>query len=294
MNDLRILFIGSCQVAGMGATANKLLPNAKIDSQHIFATIQPEDASEYVKNFDIVVTQIAEDDERMPHIRASVLNSPALKAVYLPTFVFTGLHPDMTYIMEDHKIIPGAHSDVHSTIAAACFLLGMDGTRAAKLFNKYVFSELGYLEQYQISHRFMIETFESAGYDAYGLVERVLADSNSFMHTMNHPAISIISELTTQALKRAGVISSDVAAPADVPDSLFNSFVAPVFPPIAQMIGINGSATYLKPNHPSESREIELDEYIDLSYRIYKNIDRNVIAQNSILNAANTIKSIIR
>ncbi|SFV08284.1 hypothetical protein SAMN02799631_04706 [Methylobacterium sp. 174MFSha1.1] len=293
MSILRIGFIGSCQVAGMKATAEKLLPSALIDAQHIHVTMRPEDVREHVRHFDVVITQVGDGDADMPYLRASSLTSPTLKAVYLPTFVFSGLHPDMAYIADHGKVVHGAHSDMHSIIGAACFLAQLSEARAAKLFNKYIFAELGYFAEYEVSYRFMRETYAAAGYDVDGLVERLLAESGAFMHTINHPSIQIIAELTTQALKKAGIVAPDVAVPTDVHDALKEHFVGPVFPPLARSIGLAGSTTYLKPAQSGDDREIGLEEYLKRSYEIYRSVDRETIAQGRIREAFGTIGALV-
>ncbi|PIK74873.1 hypothetical protein CS379_00280 [Methylobacterium frigidaeris] len=255
--------------------------------------MQPEDVREHIKQFDVVITQISESDAEMPYLRASSLNAPMLRAIYLPTFAFSGLHPDMTYIFDHGKIVHGAHSEMHSIIGAACFLARISEARAAKLFNKYIFSELGYFAEYEVSYRFMMETYASAGYDVDGLVERLIAESGAFMHTINHPSIAIISELTTQALKKAGVVPQDAPVPIGVHDALQEHFVGPVFPPLARTIGLAGSTTYLKSVHSGEDRTVGLEEYLNRSYEIYRSLNREVIAQGRIREAFDTINTLI-
>jgi hypothetical protein len=294
MSDVRIALIGSCQVAGMKATATRLLPSAHIEAQHIFVTMQPEEIPVYLKNFDLCVTQIQDDDHRISHLSANALKSSTLDAVYLPTFVFSGLHPDMAYILKEGKIVSGPYGDLHSAIGASCFLAGCSEARTAKLFNKYIFAELGYLDEYAVSHRFMIDTYAAAGYDVERLLSSLRAVSGPFMYTANHPAISIIAELTTQALKKIGAVPDNASVPAGVHDALAEHLVLPVFPPIARNAGFEGGSTYLRQARPGEDRRLPLEEYLSLSFDIYRQLDRETIAQGRILEAFNVIAPLIR
>jgi hypothetical protein len=201
----------------------------------------------------------------------------------MPTFVFTGLHPDVTYLVIEDKIWNGAQSPMHSLLSLACYLLDLPAQRAASLFNAYIFAEIGYFSAYAASYEVMVRNFDAAGYDLRGMPDLWMATNGPFMYTINHPSISVLSHMAVLALARAGLTAGDAKLPEGVDDYLHRSLVAPVFPEIARRIGCSGSREYLRPLHFGANRAVSLLDYVEESYADFRSLDRGLLALDNVV-----------
>lgn len=161
---LQIAFVGSCQVAGLKASTQLFLPDADVQAYHVDVSHTVNEIRDQIAGFDTVVTQM-DGSTTGGLLSVDDLEQVADKAVFLPIFAFTGLHPDMTYITIDGQMVHGPGADVHSILAASGFILGLDERKVERLFNAHIFSELGYFEAYEAAKQLMSETARRAGYD---------------------------------------------------------------------------------------------------------------------------------
>lgn len=283
----RIAFIGSCQVTGMAAAAcalsKQLGHDWQIEAYHIGTPLNAEQIFEKIRCFDVVISQVHISDKPNAILQAASLRGHVGQCIYIPTFVFTGLHPDMTYHVIQDKIWNGAQSPMHSLISMACYLLDLPAQRAASLFNAYIFAELGYFSAYAASYEVMVRDFDAAGYDLRGMPDLWMATNGPFMYTINHPSISVLSHMAVLALARAGLTAGDAKLPEGVDDYLHRSLVAPVFPEIARRIGCSGSRKYLRPLHFGANRAVSLLDYVEESYADFRSLDRGLLASDNVV-----------
>lgn len=283
----RIAFVGSCQVTGMAAAtralAQQLGHDWQVEAFHIDAPLNAEQIFSKIREFDVVISQVNISDGSNVILQADALKGHVSKSIFMPTFVFTGLHPDMTYLVIQDKVWHGAQSPMHSLISIACYLLDLPAQRAASLFNAYIFAELGYFSAYATSYEVMARDFEAAGYDLWGMPERWMATNGPFMYTINHPSISVLSHMAVLALRRTGLIAGDTNAPEGVDDYLHQHLVAPVFPELAQRIGYLGSREYLRPLQFGSDRTFSLLEYVQESYADYRGVDRSLLTSGEVV-----------
>lgn len=296
---LRIAFVGSCQVAGLAAAARAFLPGVDTSVWHI--GVHPKDSEEEIREklegFDLIVTMVPDSG---PHelLRISRLRTEGLPAILLPTFSFTGFHPDIVYIPgADGTLVHGLGSDYHSSIAAAAFVVGLPVKRAVGLFNQYIFARLGFFEVFPASRAALIDLFQSEGYDIAPLFEHWLRVAGPFMYTINHPHIVVMTTLCKLVLERAGYVSETTPLPTGVEDYLREHFVWPVYPELARRFGVPGSLTFLRYKYalfPWQRREISLAEYVAGCYEIYEGVDRSVLASGVIGQVAERLREVVR
>jgi hypothetical protein len=243
-----------------------------VEAYHIGVPHSPSEIRELVTGFDTVITQIGPNS---PETELSVegLTNAVGQVLHLPIFQFTGLHPDMMYAMKGQELFKGASSDMHSRIAISGYLIGLDERKIERLFNAHIFSELGYFDAFPAAHELLLKFGNEAGYDFGSKFDSWMATGKSFMHTVNHPTMAVLSELSRDALARAGHIAAETLAPDDVRDDLANSLVAPILPPLARRLKLEGGTTYLRPASHGPDREITLKEYIAESLDIYRSTD---------------------
>ncbi len=174
--------------------------------------VNPKDSDEEIlariAGFDLAITQIGNTDE---HVSLCIerLREKRIPAIYLPVLVFSGFHPDITYIRSpDGSLIPGLMMDYHSLVVVAAFTLGLPEHRVLTLFNHFVFTELGYFEVFEASKAALLQNVRDAGYDLTPLFDEWLRRNGQFMYTINHPHIFSLATLCRLALARAGLVDA--------------------------------------------------------------------------------------
>jgi hypothetical protein len=219
---------------------------------------------------DVVLSQFAGQD--CPSVlQDAALRARGLKVAVLPLFVFPGFHPDMIYLLAGPgRVLHNHGSDYHSRLVAAGFRLGLTQAQVARLFNSYVFASLGYFEVFDAACSIVIGDYARFGYDVTPLIPRWLT-AGAFMHTLNHPKIRVLQDLCLLALRQAGVVGADTAIDMDLPDSLAESFVGAISPPIARRLGIAATGFALPSNGAlgHTQRDVSMQAYISESFRIY-------------------------
>ncbi|WP_309627527.1 WcbI family polysaccharide biosynthesis putative acetyltransferase [Brevundimonas sp.] len=249
----RAFVLGNCQAEGISdwmraAAAEMTVENASI------AGVAPGDAgaaaawSGVIDRSDTVFCQLT--DAQLADYN---LPSPGDMArvgkifVRLPVVAFKGFQPDCTYVFVGGHAAAGAMGPYHSAIAVAAFMEGLSVERAIGLFNTFVYAALGYMAEFEAASTVLLEKAREMGLDLSSGVRR---DGSVFMHTINHPSITILGEVAIQALARAGITSSaNAPAPHDV---LGDSFRWPVYPEIAARLGVPGSLAFQGSNAGSE------------------------------------------
>lgn len=275
------------------ALARQLGHDWQVEAFHIDAPLNAEQIFAKIQGFDVVISQVNISDKSNAILQADALKGHVSKSIFIPTFVFTGLHPDMTYLIIQDKVWNGAQSPMHSLISIACYLLDLPAQRAASLFNAYIFAELGYFSAYAASYEVMVRDFNAAGYDLSGMPERWMATNRPFMHTINHPSISVLSHMAVLALRRTGLIAGDIDAPEGVDDYLNQHLVAPVFPELARRIGCWGGREYLRPCQFGSDRTVSLLEYVQESYVDYRGVDRSLLASGEVVRVRDRLSALL-
>ena len=283
---LKIAILGTCQVLGMAETARRLLPGAEIKAWHV--GVAPADTEEEIlaqlPDYDLIICQVSEWDSHEA-LRPSRMRQTQLPYMHVPPIVFTGFHPDTTYVLKDGGVLGGPGTDYHSILVATAFVLGVPEHRVPGLFNTYVFAELGYLDAFESARAALIDSFATAaGLDIAPLFDLWLAEGGPFMHTINHPNIFALASLTRFVLSQAGYVEADASLPTDLPDDLGRNFRTPVYPPLARRIGLEGSTLHGRSLHQlaeGETRDVALEDYVAASYRLYREIDPALLPAGS-------------
>ncbi|MGA0545541.1 WcbI family polysaccharide biosynthesis putative acetyltransferase [Brevundimonas sp. VNH65] len=288
----RIAFVGSCQVSGFQSTTRALLPDLHVEAYHVGAPYSEAEILERVQGFDTIVTQIEYPAESV--LLPAALEGHAGQVIYLPTFSFTGLHPDLTYATRKGEIFKGAMTDYHSLITLTGYQMGLDEGRVERLFNAHIFAELGYFDAFSASRRLLADRGRAAGYDFEAKVDRWLATGEVFMHTNNHPTIAVLSELAVEALVRAGLLDQGITPPTGVDDMLAQHFTSPIFPPLAKRLELPGGWMFQKRMNGDEPRDLSLRDYIALDFAHYRTEDLSEVRSWRHDAAHETLERLIR
>jgi Polysaccharide biosynthesis enzyme WcbI len=266
---------------GIADAVRALLPDAEVLTWYI--GVDPDETelevAAQMPTFDLVVSQIGDQLPNSP-LAPAALQAAGVTLIYQQPFVFTGFHPDCTYLQTPTGVLAGVAGGYHSVIAAAGFVLGFDVRRVCRLYNMLVFAELGYLDVYHSAQAALVASFADKGYDVAPMIARCLSEGVPYMHTINHPHISVIAALTHAMLVKAGLIDPGTPVPDNLLDGLEQLFVWPVYPAIARRLGVPGSTTFLRSVGDvtnGVSRELSLEAFVERSFAIYREADPDVL-----------------
>ena len=243
----RIGVVGSCQVIGLGATFQKMWPNAEVKTWHLgpHCPDSAESIAVQLAGCDLAVSQVATPDPAAP-LAFARLQETVARAVYVPTVVFNGFHPDCIYLQANGALIVGPFSHLHSGIIAGAYVLGLPEASVARLFNALTYSYLGYFDAFGTGRDLLTASFARVGYELDALIDGWLAYEGAFMHTLNHPRIFVLSALAHLAAVRAGMTGADSRVPEGVDDWLAHSIHWPIYPELARKLGLPKSDLVVK------------------------------------------------
>jgi hypothetical protein len=190
--------------------------------------------------------------------------------MFWPNLVFPGYHPDCTYLSVDGRPVHSPMGDYHSRIVAAAYAAGLMAGETARLFNKLVYVRLGYLKQFALAKSALARDFDRHGYDLAS-VERDWVATGAFMYTINHPKLAVCAVIARQLLSKAGLDFRNADLGEEVRDDLAAMPQWPVYPEVAEMLGIPGSTDFKTPVHNAfAGRVLSLSQYIEGSFERYR------------------------
>lgn len=246
---MRVCVIGNCQADGLADWVSRLVPGAEVEAFSV-AGIDPDDPAVraawrgMLDRSELAITQIGPAHQARFGIPSpDALEAEGLRVLPAPWIMFRGFHPDCVFLFDKGVIVNGAAGAHHSGIAAAAFLEGLPETRALQLFNSFTYSALGYFDAFATASEVMSDHWRAAGLDASRWLKRPLTP---FMSTINHPTVDVLEDVARQMLARAGI---ETVASGETPiDRLAGSGVWPIYPEIAQRLGLTGGTDFAYPD----------------------------------------------
>ncbi len=235
---MKIGVLYNCQNVGIADSLRALLPGAEVINYQIVvgmpAPQQRARAAELSACDHLVTTHIGPQHGKLA-LRA--LRETARNVHVLPSFTFSGYHPDTCYVDVDGAPLSNVTGGYQSRIAVAGYLAGLSPRQVEALYNKLVFTRLGYFGAFAEQSKLLIAQWAKDGIDAAPLLARWSA-SSCFTHSINHPKIGVLLDLARIACARMGIAMQDGVEPENLPDSLARGPMHPLFPDIAAALGI--------------------------------------------------------
>ncbi|MDI7776360.1 WcbI family polysaccharide biosynthesis putative acetyltransferase [Asticcacaulis sp. EMRT-3] len=282
---LKIAIIGGCQSAGLREATLSLVPRCEVTCWH--AGVHPDSPEQIfgkLRAFDLIISQIS-PGHGLEILEMDSLRREFKSVHFMPTAVFAGFHPDMTYIMDHEGLLSAVHSDFHSRIAVAAYLLGLSPEKTLKLYNPLVFAELGYFEDFPAARLVFEQNLQDGGLNTDGLFDSCIRDVGAFMYMANHPHIQVLTRMCRDLYIRLGLIGKKTALPAVRKDHLAESFTWPVYPALAQRAGVTGSMNFQRPawmTPQGEAREFPMQTYLRDLHGFYTTVPRHRLESGTV------------
>lgn len=273
---LKIGIVGGCQAEGVREATLALLPKAEVTCWHV--GVNPPDPPDVIltklKSADIVLSQISAGTG-LEKLQISELKAQFKNVHFLPTVVFPGFYPDLTYLHGPDGLLSGVHSDFHSRIAVSAFLLGLTPGRTLALYNAAVFARLGYFDVFPAACAAIRDQLQASGFNPDSL-DIWLREIGPFMYLANHPHIRVLTTLCHDLYVRLGMIPAATPVPHVAKDHLSESFTWPIYQALAKRLGIDGSVDFQRPAWlvPQGQRRLPMRQYLDDVFAFYPTVDR--------------------
>lgn len=258
---MRACVIGNCQADGLADWLSALSPQVTAEAFSLTG-VQPQDPEArarwraLIDRSDWVVMQAGPDHRaRFGLPEPEALTAEGRRVSRAPWILFRGFHPDCTYLFHKGAPIPGAAGPLQSALALAARLEGLTPSRARGLFNAYAYARLGYFDAYGAAQALMCADWTAMDLDPSPWLAR---RSEPFMYTVNHPVPAVLEDVARQLLTGAGLTPLD--APVETPqDRLIGGGAWPVYPEIAERLGVQGGLAYRRPGLPDTPLEAAIE-----------------------------------
>lgn len=271
----RIVVISNCQTRTLVDSLGFVVRGSSVRGIHLQSAFERVDeALAAVRAADVVVSLPFDDGPFAPEN----LRRECPSVIALPAVNFAGFHPDITYLFDDFgKTLKSPLGDYHSAIVLGGYRAGLPADRICDLFNKLVYSRLGYLVALENAKAELVEEFARYDLEVSAPLERWIA-RGCFMHTVNHPKSFVLADLAKQAAQKAKLeVVEGVSYDRFFPDLLTLASIYPVFPEIAAAFGAEGDYLF-KPATRDPNEDVRvlygLDEFVRLSVSMYEKMDR--------------------
>jgi hypothetical protein len=273
----RLAVIGNCQSGSVYNALGFLAPHANL-------TLLPvTELNQKFKNIDKLLHSLREFDFVLcqefregiiPGGDSAYLASQLPNVVHFPSIVFPAFHPDIVYVQyrgrnDELEMLKSPLGDYHSSLILFGFLEGFTPAQTKRLFAEDVLRRVGFLDAWLPAQQELLEAGEKV---SMPLGKEFIAWSRQgcFMHSINHPRLFVLCDLTRVMLRRTGLRFRDEDPSLFLIDDLMTSIIWPTYPPIARSLGITGSYVFKKHMAPVY---YDLDELITESYDIYSRND---------------------
>jgi hypothetical protein len=254
---MRIGLLYSAQHAALAVGLRAMLPRAEIIS---FDAAQFErdpaaaaDAAASLRACDHLISQ--DVPARFGPLSTAALRHATASCHMLPPLFFGGYHPDVIGLELDGSKLPGPTGLLHSRIAVLAYLTGHTPDEAAALFNRLVFSRLGYLSAFARERAALLRRFRAYNIDITPIFDSWAA-SGCFMHAPHTPTLAVMFDLARLVCDMIGAPPDDATLEQAIgvtlratADPLARLATHPVFPEIAAQLRIPASGDF-RPAQP--------------------------------------------
>lgn len=272
----RIAVMGNCQGSAVAAAMRLLLPEAEVTYVPVYRI-----ARRYPRMADLV-----RDLARHDHVFAGAFTAPfrdggdfetlraAVPLIQIPTIVFSAFQPDIVYVGQADAVgsgfLRGPVGNYHSALALYAFRRGFDVERTLALFRPDVYGLLGYYDLWDASAATLLGLGRDAGYDLAQDLGRWMR-RGPFMHLVNHPRMFVANDLARGLLRKAGLAFADCDLDTYAADEIARLGSWPVYPPVAERLGLSGSYAFLAPaTRRTPPATLGLARFVAASHDVYR------------------------
>jgi len=273
---MRIVVMGNCQSHGIAHSLAHLLPEARVEVAQLDGpsptSPRYEAAAKTLDRPAILVTQVL--DARYGKLSTAELARSGRRVLRVPRVAFNGYQPDIAYLHHKGQQLHSPIGAYHSSIIAAAFSLGVAETDVATLFNRMVFARLGHLDAFGKARTLMAQQLAPFGEAMVAAFDAWHA-AGPFMHTSNHPRVHVLADIARLTAIGGRLLPADAPRVTPVFDHLASNVVWPVYPGLAERLGVPGSLVFKRaapPEATGHALHYGLPAFIRTSFARYRTV----------------------
>jgi hypothetical protein len=275
------MVLGNCQVGGLAESLRLLIPGVEVKRKMV--------SNDLVELESKLIKYGKSGNQRLllhDSVQSMIDDHPQLQGILpddtitVPTITFAAFHPDIQYAFTSGNVVKsGLNSEWNSRILLWAYMNELNQQEARELFREDVYQELGYMDEWTSSSELLIEGFKKCGLD-FGRWMRSMQRYGVFMYGINHPLPVALSNLAVQIIEQnfADKYQHIDDSHEHVADYLAHT-VWPVYPEIAEVLGIDGTYTW-QVGRLARRKRSQLDEFISLCYKNWDAIDLRKLSLN--------------
>lgn len=259
-----VLIVSNCQATALAHSLSLMCPDV---------VAHPCSIQSFVKNIETWKPKLKQYDavfmlEQISGMGVSDLEQFG-RIIWIPSFEFRGFQPDITHVGFKGASIKGPMDDYHSIIIFAAFKSGLSVERTKQLFCDETYAALGYYDIWEIEKDRLIEYFKKFEFDLSEMLQHWIRQG-CFMFTHNHPNIYIVYDMAKLFAKKLGVTVYETSIRPG--DALAYGTQFPVYPDIAERLGIKGSLLFKSIGYVEL---MTLEEVIMNSFKAYHEYEKD-------------------
>ena len=277
---MKIGILSNCQHLGLANSIRALRPDIQVLSFEIVATAlerRERPTMAELSNCDLVIT---DPSPGCPPALSEENLKPGIRIFKIPPVTFTGYHPDTIYIPTSiGKLqVLAACGPYQSRLTVASYLLGYSQAKTEALFNAFIFSKLGYFDEYAKSKALLENTFRECGLDIRPLFAR-WAKRGCFMHSIDHPKLYVLFDIAWLVCQAIGLeVDPRDGRVEMILDNLQAGHPAmPVYPDIANATGCDGHTMFKSPTEPTMVRLVRMPDFISACFQAYAGVPKDIL-----------------
>jgi hypothetical protein len=267
---MKVSVLGNCQIAGIAKCMRVMNPHLEVETLDLASVGRDVDRVRDRMRANDVIFLLTLARKRYPELFSEVSD----RILLFPRIFFPAYHPDIAYLYSSGNLVGTPIGDYNSKLTLAGFLKGLTPRETAKLFNRDVFRNVGYLDTWDFS---LANLRREARETKLNLDDAPLKWSKSgcFMHSINHPKLHVLADLARTMLMAGGLEVRTSNPENYVQDDLKRGPIWPVYPEIAAGFGIEGDYCFKTTANDPDPKILDLSEFVERSFAVYANLPLN-------------------
>jgi len=191
--------------------------------------------------------------------------------VCFPRLIMPGFHPDILISKNKKSVVRSPLRNYNSSIVMKAWYDGLSEKNTLELFNKKTFERLDFFSYFEASKAGLLAEGLAAGLPLEDRFDEWL-EAGCFMHTVNHPKGRVLIDIAEAVLSKTNLDWKPIDQEID---PLGDGCGWPVYPELAERIGVNGSYEF-RTNSLDGGKILDLKQFIEQSFALYakQNVDR--------------------
>jgi Polysaccharide biosynthesis enzyme WcbI len=279
------LIVGNCQIEGICKCLRALHPGGCVEVCYFVNMLRDFENEDrllvHMRGFDFVIFQNF-DHDFVGMLDTDMVRAAIPNAMILPSFLFSAFHPDIVFATRieadggtNGDCLQSPLGDYQSALTIYGYLRGLTVGKTVALFNQDIYDALGYTNMWAEAESFLISEWQRHGWRIEDFYMRWVR-RGVFMHSSNHPKLYVLADIARMILVRAQVAFEDYAVEECLADALLTSAIWPVYPPIADAYGVQGSMIFRRRIQCEFDNLFQtLPQFVSFSHDLLKTVPRS-------------------